>query len=253
MLIHDRRRRPRASFDAILSNLTIEMGELTMNIKKTLLSTTVAAGAVGIFLMGATSASAATLSIDGGTAGVIPGGSAVNDGLGPLGLANPLAGFYGSTINLSGPAKVTFTLLGYEAGFNNTFTYGSDELNGGGGVGGSTGTWSAAGLDSFMAIAGAGTLAFSFSTDGNGGSTAVNGSNPDNTGPEINFFASAAGDQSGKFVYLFLDDGGAGNDDNHDDLVVRVDVAPVPLPAAGILLFGALGGLAAMRRRKKAA
>jgi len=30
-------------------------------------------------------------------------------------------------------------------------------------------------------------------------------------------------------------------------------LAPVPLPAAGFLLFGALGGLAAMRRRKKAA
>lgn len=32
-----------------------------------------------------------------------------------------------------------------------------------------------------------------------------------------------------------------------------ISVSAVPLPAAGFLLFGALGGLAAMRRRKKAA
>jgi hypothetical protein len=31
------------------------------------------------------------------------------------------------------------------------------------------------------------------------------------------------------------------------------DVAPVPLPAAGLLLLGALGGIAGMRKRKKAA
>jgi hypothetical protein len=174
----------------------------------------------------------------------------VNDGLVPLFGAGTtsLAGVYGSTINLDGPAKVTFTLLGYEAGFLNQFSFGADVLNGGGGN-----VWNPAGLDSFMAIAGAGTLAFSFSTDGNGGSSVTNGSNPDNSGPGINFFASTNGDQSGKFVYLFLDDGGANNDDNHDDLVVRVDVAPVPLPAGGLLLIGALGGLAALRRRKKAA
>jgi hypothetical protein len=38
--------------------------------------------------------------------------------------------------------------------------------------------------------------------------------------------------------------------DNHDDFLIRVNVAAVPLPAGGLLLIGALGGLAVLRRRK---
>ncbi len=34
------------------------------------------------------------------------------------------------------------------------------------------------------------------------------------------------------------------------DIIVRYDLAPVPIPAAGFLLIGALGGLAALHRRK---
>lgn len=35
--------------------------------------------------------------------------------------------------------------------------------------------------------------------------------------------------------------------------VAKVSIAPVPLPAGGLMLLGGLGGLAALRRRKKAA
>jgi hypothetical protein len=37
-----------------------------------------------------------------------------------------------------------------------------------------------------------------------------------------------------------------------DGALAAIDVAPVPLPASALLLLGALGGLGAMRRRKKA-
>ncbi len=44
------------------------------------------------------------------------------------------------------------------------------------------------------------------------------------------------------------DEVGAGNSYG---LVISGDIAPVPVPAAGVLLAGALGGLGLMRRRKK--
>jgi hypothetical protein len=37
-----------------------------------------------------------------------------------------------------------------------------------------------------------------------------------------------------------------------DGALAGIDVAPVPLPASALLLLGAFGGMAAMRRRKKA-
>ncbi len=60
-----------------------------------------------------------------------------------------------------------------------------------------------------------------------------------------NFVISTAGVYS-----LFFD--GAAESDALGGFVDGIKVEPVPLPAAGFLLFGALGGLAAMRRRKKA-
>lgn len=59
-----------------------------------------------------------------------------------------------------------------------------------------------------------------------------------------NFEVQTAGTYS-----LFFD--GATESDSIGGFIDAVRVDPVPLPAAGFLLIGALGGLAAMRRRKK--
>lgn len=203
----------------------------------------------------ACAASAATLSIVGGTSGTIPGGTATNEALAPLGFPNPLAGYYGSAIHLVGNSTLKFERLGAEAGYTNKFIYTSTNpdltlTDAGGGS-----FFDPDGIDSFtVSSVLEGLLGFKFKTSG-GNLTVANGSNPDNTSPNrtpgINFFATFAdlgNTRSGSVLYLFFDDDGANNDDNHDDLVIRISA--VPLPAGGLLLIGAVGGLALLRRRK---
>ena len=41
-------------------------------------------------------------------------------------------------------------------------------------------------------------------------------------------------------------------DRDFDDFALRIDIAPVPLPAAGFLLLAGLGAMGAVARRRKA-
>ena len=67
-----------------------------------------------------------------------------------------------------------------------------------------------------------------------------------NTPWTVSFFPSL---QVTSFTFQNLNRGGL----RVDDIRVTYDMAPVPLPATGLLLIAGVGGLAVMRRRRRAA
>lgn len=155
------------------------------------------------------------------------------------------------TLLTNGPVRLTFTLVGAESAFRNTLLFsGSDIIT-------ENGNGSAADFEtgiiqgeSFEVASFDGDLAsvltfeaFDFSTT----STFTFNAGDD----EFGVFADSSKIGALKTFYLGLDDDGAGSDDNHDDIVVRVDVSAVPLPASGLLLIAGLGGAFGFRRLRK--
>jgi len=195
----------------------------------------------GLMLI-AGSAQAAVLSLDttNGSADVVP--LNFNPGGFPGGLVTPgatpitiysgpaIAGGVGGLI-LDSAANLTFQYLGKEAGFDNTFDFGGDIFN----------TATSAVGDSVQINAAAGIIPFLFHTTS---LTAQNGG-PIAAGISIAF--ADLGD--GSFLAMFND--GGGGDFDYDDLVVRVSVSAVPLPAAAWLLLSAILGLVSFSRVRR--
>jgi len=206
------------------------------------------------------------------TIGVEPLGSANNDVLG-----NNIQGYFGANLYATANLTLDYTLVGWEAGFTNTFT-----AQGSSGPAQSLTKTSSGPAGSLSSPTGpaisnlavnAGLLNFFFHTSG-GGPDAVNGSNPDGTlSGNPNFFVSFF-DSSGIFTAAHLgafgggsagiisfDDGGAGPDKDFDDLVIKFQVVgsnstTVPaVPEAStwaMLLLGFAGiGFLAYRRKPR--
>lgn len=192
----------------------------------------------------------------------IPKG-ATNDGLQTIyGSTDPRNGWYGAQLFLvGGPADIEVSYLGSEAGFVNEFWWGNalTPFAKTTGIAG-TGVWNAAGFvkQTFTNVA-SGALDFFFKSPL--GSAINNGTNPDPTigQPGPNYFVSFANEfaGSGKEVILWFDDNGAGKDDNHDDMAIRIKIvsggslSAIPIPAALPLLLTGLFGLGLLRARRR--
>ena len=178
-------------------------------------------------------AQAVTFTFTGGSDFVLPGNF---DPAPPVpGVSGGTTVLRNATLGLSGPGRVTFSYIATEAGYDNQFR-----------LGGTTIFQNHYGPNPAQeSIVGAGPLDFAFSTT-SPAQLVANGSSSGSYG-SIAFYKI-----SDTSVYALFNDG-APVDSDYDDMAVRMDVAPVPLPAAAWMLFAGLGGLGWVKRRGLAA
>jgi len=220
-----------------------------------------------LMLAVATGAHAANFAITGGVAGLIPNGGS-NTFLQPGALLDPLttvSGYYGAQINYTvvGTGTITIDFFGGEAGFRDEFQYlgvtPTDFVHSGTPVNDPSTSLGSPKATFATSISGTGLVPFQYLVNSVVGP--VNGTNPLNTpGFPPNFFsacdplaATGATPTSCSVVWLFLDDNGANNDDNHDDYLVRMTIRDgstnVPEPTSFALLGSGLIGLGMIARK----
>jgi hypothetical protein len=147
----------------------------------------------------------------------------------------------GNGLSMSTSGQVTLTYLGFEADYTNTLLAGGAAVfaNLGAGASAFGATWSG--------LMGPGLLDLDFLSniggliENDGGVTGV---------PVPVDIGLAYVLVSATTAFIFLDDSGLGPDRDYDDLIIRVDVVPVPVPAAGLLLAGGLALLGFTARRR---
>jgi hypothetical protein len=206
---------------------------------------------------------AAPFTLSGGTAGTIPGTNGNNNFIGTLFNGPQIGGYFGSQIlfNAFPGSTLMIDFFGAEAGFVNNFLYSGTNVfthTGGLNIASNLNTPKAT---YSTTISGSGTLPFQFRVNSGAGFVS-NGTNPNDFGGQSrgpNFFASCnpfgqtagSGGTNCNSLYLFLDDGGAGPDDDHDDFLARLTVAQVPEPATIFMGLVGVGSFIARRKQSR--
>ncbi len=146
--------------------------------------------------------------------------------------------FAGDGLYLSGPSNLTLTYLGKEAGDTDVFRMpGATEIF--------RNSTTIVGTQKVLTNVAGGLLDFSFK-DLFAALLVQNGCGASGLIGSIGVFMESA-----TSALVFFND--AGNDRDYDDMAVRVQVSPVPLPAALPLFAAAVGGAGFISRRRRKA
>ena len=158
----------------------------------------------------------------------------------------------GSQISVDQAGSVTFTYIAAESGYTNSFN-----LSSGSSITEHNEVFNFNGYESLTINVTAGEiLNFNFTSLGIGALTPVinyddfnpNGSNLVGLG----IFTDGSGLSHQQVILGYDDQWQFPDDDNHDDMMIRVDFNPVPVPAALWLFGSGLLGLVGVARQKKA-
>jgi len=155
-------------------------------------------------------------------------------------------GSLGGGLYIDDNARISVEFLGKEAGYENKYV----ELESDGQT---QRLFNTDAIGDFFTYnqTGPGFVDFKFVSQGNSAlvnqrDRLFNGGISESTGLDLGILL----DNNSTTAYLMFGDGGGNNDFDLDDMVMRLDIQPVPLPASSLLLLAGIGGLAAMKRRK---